>query len=67
MKDAEVRNAVIRAADRNGALLTLSCGKAHRLAAELGVEVSRIGTVCQTGGIKVVHCQLGCFGDRRLG
>ena len=41
----------------------ISCEQAHRLAAELGVRVSRIGEICQSEQIKIEHCQLGCFGN----
>jgi hypothetical protein len=45
----------------------ISCEQAHRLAAEWGAEVARIGEICQAEQIKITHCQLGCFGDRSNG
>ncbi len=60
-----LQKAVRRAAVPDGQRLTLSCERAHRLAAELNVDVRRIGAICQAENIKIVHCQLGCFGGPR--
>ncbi len=42
---------------------SLSCHRAHVMAEDLSVELQRIGEVCQEEHIKIIDCQLGCFGD----
>jgi len=39
----------------------LSCPQAFQIAERFGVAVRRIGDYCNAEGIKMVHCQLGCF------
>lgn len=39
----------------------LSCEDAFALAAEFAVPVTDVGGLCNERGIKIVHCQLGCF------
>ena len=39
----------------------LPCEKALELAQELGVHPMEIGKTCNSLGIKIVACQLGCF------
>ena len=41
----------------------LSCHRAHVLAEESAVSLQVIGTICNEQGIKIVNCQVGCFGD----
>ncbi len=65
MNTTALRDAVRRAATPKGQRLILSCEQAHRLAVALQVDVRRIGAVCQTEKIKIVDCQLGCFGAPR--
>ncbi|MCP4454504.1 MAG: hypothetical protein GY809_23860 [Planctomycetes bacterium] len=43
---------------------TLSCHRAHVLAEDLAVSLRDIGDICDDRGIKIVDCQLGCFGDK---
>ena len=40
---------------------TLGCEDAFALAAEFAVPVPTVGRLCNEQGIKIVHCQLGCF------
>lgn len=40
---------------------TLRCEDAFALAARFAVPVEMIGRLCNERGIKIVHCQLGCF------
>ncbi len=40
---------------------TLRCEDAFALAARFAVPVETIGKICNDRGIKIVHCQLGCF------
>ena len=41
---------------------TLSCHRAHVMAEALGVELQRIGQICNEAHMKIIDCQLGCFG-----
>ncbi|MCP4455986.1 MAG: hypothetical protein GY809_31395 [Planctomycetes bacterium] len=43
---------------------TLSCHRAHVLAEDLAISLLDIGRVCNDQDIKIVDCQLGCFGDK---
>jgi len=61
MGDTQIENA-IQAALVEG---RLSCKHAFELADELSVPVGRIGATCEALGVKIVDCQLGCFGRQR--
>ncbi len=39
----------------------LPCKKAFQLSEELSISLRDIGEICNTEGIKISHCQLGCF------
>lgn len=39
----------------------ISCAEARELAAELQIELSRMGALCDQAGIKISACELGCF------
>jgi len=39
----------------------LPCKKAFQLAEELNLSLKDIGDICNAEGIKIIHCQLGCF------
>ncbi|MBS1197179.1 MAG: hypothetical protein H6R18_964 [Proteobacteria bacterium] len=41
----------------------LSCARAHVLAEDFGVTLAEIGRYCQSQDIKIIDCQLGCFGS----
>jgi hypothetical protein len=57
----ELTQAVVgRSKERNGRK-TLTCAEAFQLAAEMGVEVIRIGRICNEQDIRLCGCQLGCF------
>lgn len=43
----------------------LACREALAAGARLGVGAARIGRVCDAHDIRIVDCQLGCFGKRR--
>ena len=43
----------------------LSCASALALAEELGVAPLEVGEAANELDIKIVACQLGCFGQRR--
>lgn len=40
---------------------TISCADAWAIAAKAKVSKSEIGGYCSEHGIKIRHCQLGCF------
>lgn len=39
----------------------LPCKRAFQLAEELSLSLKDIGDICNAEGIKIIHCQLGCF------
>jgi hypothetical protein len=39
----------------------ISCEEARKLAREIGVELSKIGELCDQAAIKICACALGCF------
>jgi len=39
----------------------LPCKRAFQLAEELNLSLKDIGDICNAEGIKIIHCQLGCF------
>jgi len=41
--------------------LRLSCGKAHDIAKEYEVELSKIAKICEDKNIRIYSCELGCF------
>ena len=42
----------------------ISCHRAHVLAEDLSVSLKVVGDICNDQGVKIVNCQLGCFGDK---
>lgn len=62
MNDEELTTIILKNTVQGNGRLELSCERGHQLAAELGVTVARIGEICMQQRIKIVHCQLGCFG-----
>ena len=42
----------------------VTCPQALTLAEKLGVKGSLVGQIANTYGVKIIHCQLGCFGIR---
>jgi len=57
-KEASLEKKVQEAAKQG----RLACAVALRLADELGVPPREIGRAADRLGIKIVGCQLGCFG-----
>ena len=43
----------------------LRCAAAFEIAEELGVPPLRVGQAADALSVKIVACQLGCFGERR--
>jgi hypothetical protein len=60
-KSSELVKAVRKAAVERDGRLTLACAKAFKVAEQFDAGLSAIGRICNEEGIKIVHCQLGCF------
>ena len=58
MTDKEILDAILPLV-QNG---MLKCKDALTLAAELQIKPVRIGKACNLNDIRIVNCQLGCFG-----
>ena len=39
----------------------LPCAEAFKVARDLEVPIVEVGRACNELGIKIIHCQLGCF------
>jgi len=53
---------IIRKALHDAGITTsISCNDAWALAEKLQIQKSEIGRYCSEHGIKIRHCQLGCF------
>ncbi len=39
----------------------ITCASAHEIREKHGIELARIGRICDSEKIKIVHCELGCF------
>jgi hypothetical protein len=61
MTDEEILAALEPSVDEG----QLACREALAAAARLGVGAARIGRVCDAHDIRIVDCQLGCFGKRQ--
>ena len=61
MTDQEILEA-IQPLTRDG---MLPCPDALATAAKLAVTAGRIGKVCNEHEIRIINCQLGCFGIKR--
>ncbi len=64
MTEDELADQILKQTKQNHGRKKISCRRAHLLAEELAVSVKTIGRVCHQEGIKIVNCQLGCFGDK---
>jgi len=60
-ENEELVAAVKAAAGERDGRAVLSCSAAFKLAEEHAAPVSVIGQICNEIGVKVIHCQLGCF------
>ncbi len=58
----ELEDALKEAASPEG---HVTCARALALARRLGVEAGRVGEAANRLGLRVVDCQLGCFGTAR--
>lgn len=57
----EIIDAISDAATERDGRKLLACSQAFQIAEQFGVPVRKIGDYCTAEGIKMVHCQLGCF------
>ncbi len=57
----ELAAAVKAAAGEREGRAVLSCSAAFKIAEDLSVPVSVVGKACNETGVKIIHCQLGCF------
>ena len=57
-RSEQIRAAVREAAEKG----RIECARALAVARRLKVEPRRVGEACNAERIKVVRCQLGCFG-----
>ena len=39
----------------------MPCAEAFKVVRDLEVPIAEVGRACNELGIKIVHCQLGCF------
>jgi len=60
-KDTKLVEAVIKTAEEKNGRKKLSCAEAFRLAEQFGIEIGRIGQICNDNNIRISDCQLGCF------
>lgn len=61
MTDEALTNAVEEAARTEGDRRVIACAAALAIAKDHGVAPTRIGEICNDTGIRIAHCQLGCF------
>ena len=60
-KDNTVSEKVLEAVKAKAENGKISCPVARALAKELGVPISEVGAAANNLGIKIHHCELGCF------
>jgi hypothetical protein len=63
--DGTKRKDVVEAVRRESEDGRIPCRAALAIAARLGVSAGAVGQVCNEEKIKIVNCQLGCFGAGR--
>jgi hypothetical protein len=54
-------NAIKKAFDEAGITKEIRCPQAFAIAEKYGIPKSDIGAYCNSHGIKIRGCQLGCF------
>ncbi len=57
----EIIDAILAVVSEREGRRVLSCSQAFQIAERFGVAVRMVGEYCNAHGIKIVHCQLGCF------
>ena len=61
MNPVDVKQLVLSSAQEKNGVKKLPCTKAFALSQEHGVPLRRIGDICNEAGVRICHCQLGCF------
>lgn len=59
--DDALATAVKSAAVEHEGRMTLACAAAFRIAESCSTTIAEVGKCCNVLGVKIVHCQLGCF------
>lgn len=59
--EQELLAAILAAAVEIDGKKRLPCAEAFRLAEEHGVGRGKVGRLCNEQGVRIAHCQLGCF------
>jgi len=54
-------DAVIEKTIKDGDKIKLPCAAALQIAGLYSVSPKEIGDICNERGIRIIHCQLGCF------
>ncbi len=57
----ELVNAIKDAVTERDGRTILACAQAFKIAETFSVSPRKIGELCNEEGIKIAHCQLGCF------
>lgn len=60
----ELVRAVLGASEKEGDKKRIECARALALAKKHGVKPIDIGAICNEQDVKIVDCQLGCFGGK---
>jgi hypothetical protein len=53
---------IVEACEEKEGKKRLTCAAAFKLVEEHGLKIKEIGKVCDEQKIKIIKCQLGCFG-----
>ncbi len=61
MKNKELINEVLKAAEKKDNRLYIKCADAFKIAEKFDVKPIIIGKICNKEKIKIENCQLGCF------
>jgi len=59
--DVSIEHAILKKVRIQDNKKILSCFDAFNLAEQFSINIAEIGQFCGTEGIKINHCQLGCF------
>ena len=60
-QNTELVEAITAAAKEIDGRRKLSCAQAFQIAERFGVPKIQVGKTCNENGIRITHCQLGCF------
>jgi hypothetical protein len=62
----EIEKKALEQARREARDGRITCAKALAVAKAAGFPAARMGRLLDSGGIKIIKCQLGCFGWKKL-